>query len=179
MPGYEPQFRGRTLTVASRIWPQSYLPVDVDGAIRAMRPPPAGKRYPVTSIESQVYIDTGEWPEAEIAASGYHIATATPDDIGIPMLAPRALDRAEGWSDQRSDQQFAARASLYANAIRASRTYRAGFDVRHIEAYMRLEHATLDGLSGWQFDEEVATGICCIEQGGLTAAEELAQSYGL
>lgn len=27
--------------------------------------PPAGKRYPVTSSESQVYIDTGEWPDAE------------------------------------------------------------------------------------------------------------------
>jgi hypothetical protein len=28
------------------------------------RRPPEGKRHPITSVESQTYIDTGEWPDA-------------------------------------------------------------------------------------------------------------------
>lgn len=30
--------------------------------------PPAGKRHPITSAESQAYIDTGEWPDATLPA---------------------------------------------------------------------------------------------------------------
>ena len=52
-------------------------------------------------------------------------------------------------------------------------------DPRHIEAYMRLEHSTLDGLADWQFADEVAIGVACIEQGGVEAAEQCARSFGL
>ena len=52
-------------------------------------------------------------------------------------------------------------------------------DPRHIEAYMRLEHGTLDGLSRWQFRDEVVVGLECIRQGGVEAAERCALSFGL
>ena len=54
-----------------------------------------------------------------------------------------------------------------------------GFDPRHIEAFMRLEHSTLDGLSPEAFAHEVHVASVCVEFGGLTAAERLAESYGL
>ncbi len=52
-------------------------------------------------------------------------------------------------------------------------------DPRHIEAYMRLEHSTLDGLSPRQFDDEVEIGIACVEADGTANAESLAQSFAL
>lgn len=54
-----------------------------------------------------------------------------------------------------------------------------GFDPRHIEAYMRLEHSTLDGLSSQQFDDEILIGIECIKEDGLENAEMCAKSFGL
>jgi hypothetical protein len=54
-----------------------------------------------------------------------------------------------------------------------------GFDPRHIEAYMRLQHSTLDGLSKAAFAREVRLCVECIKQGGLEAAERNAQSFGL
>jgi len=44
---------------------------------------------------------------------------------------------------------------------------------------MRLEHGTLDQLSPEQFRAEVALAVACIAEGGIDAAEKLAQSYGL
>lgn len=32
---------------------------------------PAGKRWPITSVESQVYIDTGELPAAQVCKCGH------------------------------------------------------------------------------------------------------------
>jgi hypothetical protein len=52
-------------------------------------------------------------------------------------------------------------------------------DPRHVEAYMRLEHGTLDRLSPQQFRAEVALAVACIAEGGTEAAEKLAKSYGL
>ena len=52
-------------------------------------------------------------------------------------------------------------------------------DPRHIEAYMRLVHGTLDQLTPEQFREEVALAVACIAEGGIDEAENLAQSYGL
>jgi len=56
---------------------------------------------------------------------------------------------------------------------------RAYMDPRHIEAYMRLEHATLDGLSREQFGRSVRISSCCVQTEGTRKAEELAESYGL
>lgn len=71
--------------------------------------------------------------------------------------------------------------SLYANTIREelARQGKIGTDPRHIEAYMRLEHPTLDGLAREQFAQEVSVGIACVEEGGIAAAESCAQSFGL
>ena len=52
-------------------------------------------------------------------------------------------------------------------------------DPRHIEAYMRLEHPTLDGLAPWQFDDEVKIALECIMCDGVINAESCAQSLGL
>lgn len=54
-----------------------------------------------------------------------------------------------------------------------------GHDPRHIEAYMRLEHDALDGLSAAQFRREVRIAVECIRAGGLANAESLALSMGL
>jgi hypothetical protein len=53
-----------------------------------------------------------------------------------------------------------------------------GLDPRHVEAWMRLEHGTLDALSGIEFQQEVAAVVDCILVDG-PASERLAQSYGL
>jgi hypothetical protein len=52
-------------------------------------------------------------------------------------------------------------------------------DPRHVEAYMRLEHGTLDHLTPKQFRTAAALAITCIIEGGIDAAEKLAKSYGL
>jgi hypothetical protein len=52
-------------------------------------------------------------------------------------------------------------------------------DPRHVEAYMRLDHPTLDGLSPEQFKHEAEVSAGCVDQGGVDQAEKLAQSYGL
>ena len=53
------------------------------------------------------------------------------------------------------------------------------YNPRHIEAFMRLEHPALDGLSKRQFRSECATAMICIDQGGTELAGELAASFGL
>jgi hypothetical protein len=52
-------------------------------------------------------------------------------------------------------------------------------DARHIEAYMRLEHPTLDGLSASQFSEEVLICVACVDADGRENAERCARSFGL
>lgn len=52
-------------------------------------------------------------------------------------------------------------------------------DPRHVEAFMRVEHSTLDGLSARQFAAEVVLARDCIREGGRDMAERVAQSFGL
>jgi hypothetical protein len=54
-----------------------------------------------------------------------------------------------------------------------------GFNPRHVEAYMRLQHSTLSNLSKSAFSREVRLCVECIKQGGIEAAERNAQSFGL
>ncbi len=70
---------------------------------------------------------------------------------------------------------------MYQQIILASlkRKGRADIDPRWIEGYMRLEHGTLDGLAGWQFEKEIKIGVACVDEGGTEAAESNAKSYGL
>ena len=56
---------------------------------------------------------------------------------------------------------------------------RPSIDSRHVEGYMRIEHPTLDGLSAPVFEGEVRIAVACIDEGGLEAAEDNAQSFGL
>lgn len=72
--------------------------------------------------------------------------------------------------------------SLYQQRIRlrlAETGHVGKYDPRHIEAYMRLEHSTLDGLSARQFADEVEVSRQCVDAGGSADAENLALSYGL
>lgn len=54
-------------------------------------------------------------------------------------------------------------------------------DIRpnHVEAFMRLEHPTLNGLSRRKFRAEVKVAVACIREGGLEEAEACARSFGL
>lgn len=54
-----------------------------------------------------------------------------------------------------------------------------GYDPRHIEGYMRLQHDYPSRLSKQQFSREVTLCIACIVEGGVDAAERNAQSFGL
>jgi hypothetical protein len=54
-----------------------------------------------------------------------------------------------------------------------------GLNPRHIEAFMRLEHPTLDGLASWQFRDEVKIAAECVIAGGEANAESCALSFGL
>lgn len=51
-------------------------------------------------------------------------------------------------------------------------------DPRHVEAFMRSEHGTLDHLTPSRFRTEVGAAIACIREGGADFAEKLARSYG-
>ena len=53
------------------------------------------------------------------------------------------------------------------------------YDPRHIEAWMRSEHGTLDALSRQQFNAEVRVAVACIDAAGVEMSERLAQSEGL
>ena len=56
------------------------------------------------------------------------------------------------------------------------------YDPRHIEAFMRCGHSTLDGLSREQFIKEVHFSARCVDEMNrclVDGAEELAQSFGL
>jgi len=50
---------------------------------------------------------------------------------------------------------------------------------RHVEAWMRVEHPTLDHLSPTRFKREVTLALDCIAEAGAEQSEALARSYGL
>ena len=52
-------------------------------------------------------------------------------------------------------------------------------DPRHIEAWMRLEHPTLDGLSEQQFAEAMHAALAVAIDAGPEQSEALAVSFGL
>lgn len=53
-----------------------------------------------------------------------------------------------------------------------------GYDPRHVEAFMRTEHPTLDALRPSKFAEEVRIACFAIDKAGTDFAEQLAQSHG-
>lgn len=52
-------------------------------------------------------------------------------------------------------------------------------DPRHVEAWMRLEHPTLDGLSRAAFEREIDIAMAAIAAAGPIESEALAASFGL
>ncbi|HQM37488.1 MAG TPA: hypothetical protein PLN64_01010 [Candidatus Bipolaricaulis anaerobius] len=50
---------------------------------------------------------------------------------------------------------------------------------RHVEAWMRIEHPTLDGLSPADFRVEVRFAVSAARQAGYAMNERLAASFGL
>jgi len=52
-------------------------------------------------------------------------------------------------------------------------------DARHVEAYVRLNHATINHLSWGEIRREVRIALGCIREGGAEAAERCARSFGL
>ena len=65
--------------------------------------------------------------------------------------------------------------SLYATRIER---LAPDHDPAHIEAWMRLEHPTLDGL-GVRFAREVSAAVKCLRAAGIAESDELARSFGL
>lgn len=54
-----------------------------------------------------------------------------------------------------------------------------GTDPRHVEAYIRVKHSTLNVLSWSEIRRECRIAVDCIKAGGVDAAERLARSFGL
>jgi hypothetical protein len=54
-----------------------------------------------------------------------------------------------------------------------------GYDPRHIEAYMRVQHSTLGSLTPQEFAAEVNLCKACVDEAGVNAAEACALSFGL
>lgn len=52
-------------------------------------------------------------------------------------------------------------------------------DPRHVEAWMRVAHGTLDQLDLADFESEICVANACIEEAGDAESEYLALSYGL
>ena len=52
-------------------------------------------------------------------------------------------------------------------------------DPRHVEAWLRVEYPTLDGLSRAQLIEEIDIAIECAREAGAEQSEALAASFGL
>jgi hypothetical protein len=52
------------------------------------------------------------------------------------------------------------------------------YDPRHIEAFMRVRHSTLEGLTRSEFRKEVKLAMACIDELGSTEAEKYAKSFG-
>jgi hypothetical protein len=66
-----------------------------------------------------------------------------------------------------------------AKILDASGFAAAGVTPRHAEAWMRLEHGTLDALSSTAFVGEVIAAARCTVQAGAEHSDALASSFGL
>ena len=112
-------------------------------------------------------VDSSALDEAYKAAQEVlRMLYATTDEL------PRTGDRPEAPEPAQSCRPPK---SPYADRIRAMEP---GYDPRHIEAYMRLQYATLDHLDQATFAHEVDLAVACIQEGGVEMAERNAQSFG-
>lgn len=72
-------------------------------------------------------------------------------------------------------------ATFYQTEIKEilARTGHIGTDPRHVEAWMRLWHRTLDALSETEFRADIQLAAGCMVEQFPQDSERLAQSYGL
>jgi len=70
---------------------------------------------------------------------------------------------------------------MYQQMIREelARMGRIGVEPRHVEAWMRSEHSTLDGLGVAGFAQEVRAAVACVDAAESGLSEQVAQSYAL
>lgn len=54
-----------------------------------------------------------------------------------------------------------------------------GYNPRHVEAFMRSEHPTLDHLTRRRFAALVKLACAAIDEAGWVFSEQLALSYGM
>ena len=68
----------------------------------------------------------------------------------------------------------------YQNTIREqlAKTGHIGTDPRHVEAWMRVEHSTLDWMDRRRFNAEITIAVECIQAAGVAESETLARSLG-
>ena len=66
----------------------------------------------------------------------------------------------------------------YQNQIRVSMND-ARYDPRHIEAFMRVDHNTLDKFTSDEWRREIKLCKACVDECGAKQAEKIAQSFGL
>jgi hypothetical protein len=90
-----------------------------------------------------------------------------------------ATNRRSAYADRIGAELAAERTDTRFEYGRARMHEIPGLDVRHVEAYMRAGHPTLDGLSASEFRAEVRFALLCVEAAGPRAAEDLARSYAL
>jgi len=82
-----------------------------------------------------------------------------------------------GWLSEQYEQGN----SAYADSIRevAARFGRGNVNPRWVEAFMRLEYPSLNGVSSERFEKEIKIAIGCIDALGPKKAEQCAKSFGL
>lgn len=70
---------------------------------------------------------------------------------------------------------------MYADTIRQSLAAigRTDVDPRHAEAFIRLEHSTLDSLSRERFRTECDIAAACVDEAGPVLSEKIARSFAL
>jgi hypothetical protein len=70
---------------------------------------------------------------------------------------------------------------MYQKLIREllAKAGRIGTNPRHVEAWMRIEHDTLDALSPAQFAQEVEIAAQCTSEAGVATSDALAASLGI
>lgn len=71
---------------------------------------------------------------------------------------------------------------MYREMIRhilAARGLAGRYDPRHVEAWMRVEHPTLDALSVQEWAAEVTIALQCIDHARPDDSERLAKSMGI
>ena len=61
----------------------------------------------------------------------------------------------------------------------AIRVIAPGYKPGQVEAFIRCEHSTLDGLSYTQFVNEIRLACLCIDKAGPAMSARIAASFGL